>query len=827
MDKFQILTRFYYQLIQFIHHYGVAQKQVENERFWSKAFAKKIEDLNKFVKPAKPNETVKSTINTINTRWALEMNKTLKQHYNHQIDETLKQIRQTQLPENKRTEAKNVAINWAKKRFKKKLTVETLNSFNRATQSPTSNMANRIQNRAQNSDATKPPKQRDSLTQMTSTGQNRGHPNRPYSQNTPPYQATRIRSNSKEIQNQDQNSGPNRLSKNCNSLTQTTPTGQNKGQTNRPHSQNTPPNHTTRIRSNPPNTKANEIPLSNKFAVLESQAMNILGNQTQAEYELNYPTIIQATLATNDKSPTRPKITTPEPGPKSPQNKISVQGINDPLSNFYKTPIEISNAKFASGEQYFQYQKAIHFDRLDIAEQISQTSDPFKAKKLAQDISLPDKTAWYQEARHILTDIFQAKYEQLMEFREALLNSVGKTLEHTVMDPYWGSGLDKKGQNEYGNLLMTFRTQVTGGHIHINIRTQEGSKTPPSSPGQTNTPPEPTLTKNKGQTPKKTRTNNHTPQNRTPTEPGIINSLQNTETIVPTTESSPTNGSQKNPPIKDLKVVLSPIDNVHGKVNIPLRTETCQEMDSPPDLEFETPGETDRTCMTPPPPLNSEPGTNSDGPFNTPSPQNPSPDTNSGNPFFSPQALVTFKISPTMAETHSISPQNWPHPIPSKSVLVIGDSNMRNIRHTPLSDVEIFGYPGANFQKITTLLKKVIPSHIPIHVILALGINHRQLANATIQDSFRKLLNQVTKTYPIAQIYITGTNFSKSLPTGEQDQLNFLNQHTKTYFLKRGKPQGYIEPINDTDYVTVNDNIHVTQKTADKLLAHWLNHLNW
>ena len=126
MQDFQILTRFYYQLIQFIHHYSIAQKQVEQQQFWTKAFSKKIQDLNKFVKPAKPNQAIQSSIKGINEKWAQDTNQALKQHYKAQIDDNLKQIKQTKLPQNKRQEAKNTAINWARKRFKKKLTSDTI-----------------------------------------------------------------------------------------------------------------------------------------------------------------------------------------------------------------------------------------------------------------------------------------------------------------------------------------------------------------------------------------------------------------------------------------------------------------------------------------------------------------------------------------------------------------------------------------------------------------------------------------------------------------------------------------------------------------------------
>ena len=125
------------------------------------------------------------------------------------------------------------------------------------------------------------------------------------------------------------------------------------------------------------------------------------------------------------------------------------------------------------------------------------------------------------------------------------------------------------------------------------------------------------------------------------------------------------------------------------------------------------------------------------------------------------------------------------------------------------------------------MLKQVIPSKTPKHVILALGINTRRMAHATIQDSFRKMFSQTQKAYPDAQIYITGLNYSRNLSNSEQETLEYQNDNNRSYLLRKGATKSYIPPIQTNQFHTGNDNIHVTSQTADKLLAHWLNHLNW
>ena len=860
MQDFQILTRFYYQLIQFIHHYAIAQKQVQQQQFWTKAFSKKIQDLNKFVKPAKPNQAIKTNIQNINEKWAQDTNQALKQHYETQIEENLKQIRQSALPQNKRQEAKETALNWARKRFKRKLTLDTIKLVNQTIQT----------NQFGSQNTTRTFLNTEQITPTQSTTDHREPNSNPHTKSktssdfTPTPQSSRTNDSTgrirplMEIRTQPTQS-PTRTDSSSKSKTRTdsgTKTPNQQFGSRSPNSNSGSKSNTTPAKANTPqNQQPNDppvrltnspdrynIPVWNKFATLDSQESGIPENQTQ--YGLEYPSILEGNQTkTKPQNYEKPKPSnTGNPKTQEPENTIPVIGIHDPLSNFYKKPVKIQNSEFASGEHFFQYQKAIHFHRLDIADKIMDSNCPFEVRTLSKDIKIPNMKIWNPYSLQIMSQIFKAKYEQHMEFREKLMDSIGSTLVHPTKDNYWGTGSNNEGRNEFGNLLMTFRTQVTGGDIQVNI---SPTQTPPPSPPQTQSPTHTPTTRDKGPGGKKSKTgmaDDPPVANSSPT-PVVTNhnTYQNRESTPAHTTTHKLEGPQ-------LKITLSPI-KTHMTPTSVEPTEQETHLNSSLHLQLEITGEGDSAIPSPPhspqnssgnsplhpphptSPPSSPPHRNtpppSDSETTTPAQQNPKPGPTPENPFFSPDAPVTFKISPHMVYTRNIPPSKWEFPTPTKQVMIIGDSNVKEIQHTPHKDVNIFGYPGTNYNAITQMLKQTVPSKTPKHVILAVGINARRYAQATIEDSFRKLVSQTQKTYPEAQVYITGLNYSRKLTHTEKDTLDYLNENNKRHFLKKGAAKSYIPPIQSDQFHTGNDNIHVTQKTADNLLAHWLNHLNW
>ena len=179
-----------------------------------------------------------------------------------------------------------------------------------------------------------------------------------------------------------------------------------------------------------------------------------------------------------------------------------------------------------------------------------------------------------------------------------------------------------------------------------------------------------------------------------------------------------------------------------------------------------------------------------------------------------------------MAATKNIPATKWPHPSASKSTLVIGDSNMRNLKQSPIRDIEIFGYPGASFGSITQVLKRTPSSGTPKQVILALGINMRNKAISTIMDQFRKLTYQASQTFPNAQINIPLINYSEKLTNVEKDKLDFLNKHIRQFFDKQDSSNKYLNSIPSQEFKTGPDNIHITKETGNKLLKSWIQDLN-
>lgn len=142
------------------------------------------------------------------------------------------------------------------------------------------------------------------------------------------------------------------------------------------------------------------------------------------------------------------------------------------FSNWY--PAEFDYVRhFTSSEQFMMYHKVLMFGKYDLADQIMQTSDPAKCKKIAgQKFPEFNTDIWEKTCYTIVKRGVKAKFTQSEDIRKILLDTGNELLaECSPYDKKWGIGIDIgdpdrltvskwKGQNLLGRILMEVREEL-------------------------------------------------------------------------------------------------------------------------------------------------------------------------------------------------------------------------------------------------------------------------------------------------------------------------------------------------------------------------------
>lgn len=126
--NFALLVKTLFGILQCLHHGSIQKNQVSGQ--FGKAFHLKINELNRFVKPACTNPLVQQAIQNVNLRWASEIYKALARHYADSLKKLNDTAQQLLLDHNLDLErAKQIALSWAQRNYKKKLDKSTVDNF--------------------------------------------------------------------------------------------------------------------------------------------------------------------------------------------------------------------------------------------------------------------------------------------------------------------------------------------------------------------------------------------------------------------------------------------------------------------------------------------------------------------------------------------------------------------------------------------------------------------------------------------------------------------------------------------------------------------------
>ena len=555
---------------------------------------------------------------------------------------------------------------------------------------------------------------------------------------------------------------------------------------------------------------------------------------------------------TDKENPTikRPRLDKPI---TTPTTYRAVQGANDPLSNFAPSAITINGRHYTCAEQAYQTEKARFFNRPDIANHILYATDPAQMKAATRHLTDNRQTTastdherikkWNGKKVATLFEIMQTKFNR-PDHRRILLDTTNDVLFHPVRDSFWGTGstetqgqLRGNGADHFANLLTILRARLTNSEVPNKARTteilltdQQTMKPRPNS-WTTNqqsrktllaTPPllhntttshlharrQPLL-----QTPP---TTTHTTSDRTIWQ----NYPKYTSTPAIYTGTSPTSEKTTQPTN----------ENTHAnpQQNHSPHTENTQYTNTPPKE-----GQTYMTNST----QNTDETTHTTTQQNnTPTPED-SPTTHLQLSTQTHRANILPKINTPKKGSKQDTPIILAQHTSTKTI-IIGDSQLRNTT-TPTynPNTEILSVPGAQFRHISDILHNAQPaSHIET-VIIAVGINNRnQNPHRTAMKPFTEMIHRAGRVFPLAKLYFAEIEYHPGVPVGgyvnrysSQDPRNHIpdiNEAIRTWIMRAPRQHLHYIPGPATPPTYKQDNLHFTDQSANRMVAHWIQYTN-
>lgn len=149
--------------------------------------------------------------------------------------------------------------------------------------------------------------------------------------------------------------------------------------------------------------------------------------------------------------------------PVSNKNSLHLfRGPKNPLSAFYLQKLQWNSKCFISAEQAYQYKKLL-FHRVPRTgcNRLLKCRSSHDVKRIANELVPSPTDSWNDIKFNLMTEICEAKVRQCKKFRDTLTQTGSSTLIHnTETDSVWGCGVDMKGRNMMGKILMQVRDNI-------------------------------------------------------------------------------------------------------------------------------------------------------------------------------------------------------------------------------------------------------------------------------------------------------------------------------------------------------------------------------
>ena len=153
-------------------------------------------------------------------------------------------------------------------------------------------------------------------------------------------------------------------------------------------------------------------------------------------------------------------------------NVIAIRSPKNPLSNYYICDVTIYGKTFKSAEHAFQWRLCDHVNREELSQEILKSPTPEQAKEVAFRVPPHLRGTWHEIKCETMEQILESKAQSCPEFKQALINSLGKRLVESVKsDIFWSSGLNPSeatttkpsyypGLNRLGYILERIRSKL-------------------------------------------------------------------------------------------------------------------------------------------------------------------------------------------------------------------------------------------------------------------------------------------------------------------------------------------------------------------------------
>jgi ribA/ribD-fused uncharacterized protein len=139
-----------------------------------------------------------------------------------------------------------------------------------------------------------------------------------------------------------------------------------------------------------------------------------------------------------------------------PVGAVPIRGRMDPASNFWAERFVFRGRPYCSGEQCYQFHKAIATSDWKNADRVLWNTDSQRLKSIGNTI-VTVHSNWDNVKYNFMWEMLTAKATQSEAFLVRLRKTGQAPLYHTVENEFWGSGKSGAGQNLFGCLLEQIR----------------------------------------------------------------------------------------------------------------------------------------------------------------------------------------------------------------------------------------------------------------------------------------------------------------------------------------------------------------------------------
>lgn len=261
------------------------------------------------------------------------------------------------------------------------------------------------------------------------------------------------------------------------------------------------------------------------------------------------------------------------------------------------------------------------------------------------------------------------------------------------------------------------------------------------------------------------------------------------------------------PPQPHLSAVDTNDRLVSDTARSPLQTPAVHSPASASDSPSQVPVRIVSQSLPHPPAPASPPSASSPSAGPSTSPKGPSDDAS----FLEPSSL--------MVHPHGGDKSTWTI-VPRSSIIIMGDSNIRNLPPIHDKGIQVDCYPGATFYHAHSIISS-LPQPCPEvrKLVLSFGLNNRDRGTVQSLDrSLNHMLKAASRLFPNAEIKVPMVSFSTRLPDTIQTRLVAINDCIALV--------PHIPALTPSLFSTRPDNIHWTTETGCHMWNLWKRHLN-